>query len=789
MSNFPTHLQNQPEDTSVDIREFLETYLRKWWLFLLSVVLSLVIAYFYIKYSEQIYQANASILVDENSNSTLTRFDKMDEIFGGKDQVEDEIEIIKSLPNNTKVVKALNLDISYHRKTELSRKLKELYQTTPIKVLKVAEKDSFQGTSFMINVLNSRQFDLIMNEKAKRYNFNTRIPINDYLTIVVQFQPKYINYADKPIYVTIAPEQVATFSLINSLLVEPLSKTSNTVQLSYSSNSKKKSIDILNEVIKQYMLNNVEDKKTLADNTYKFIDDRITFIDKELRDVEQNIQDFKKNNQLTDIVTESKQFSEGSYDTKEKIQEAEIQLDLVNYLMQDVYKNDILLPSNIGLNDPTIAASIQRYNEAVIDKKHYNNSTTELNPETKLATQRVTEARKAIVNSLNNQRGNLQITLKELYAQNANFNAKLRSIPQKEREFKEIFRQQQTKEALFLFLLQKREEAAITKISILPDAKIINHAYGSDTPILPKKRTIYLVAFLLGLVIPIFLIYLSNILDTQFHSETDLEKNTKIPIMGTVARSTTKERMLINVEDRTSIGESFRLLMANVEFSLSDYLHQPKTILFTSTVSGEGKSFISANFASYLSNSGYKVVLVGLDLRAPKLHEFFDQNFTLGITHFIKDSNINVEQIIYPTRGNSNLDLIFSGVVLPNFIEVIKNKRLDEMFSYLKQHYEYIIVDSAPIGLVSDTLNIAPYIDKCIFVVRANFLDKRMLDVVEKVYAEKRFKKLNILLNDVDIELSRYGYGYGYGVKQTLQHFKNKPFTKEFWKYWWEKLF
>jgi capsular exopolysaccharide synthesis family protein len=282
------------------------------------------------------------------------------------------------------------------------------------------------------------------------------------------------------------------------------------------------------------------------------------------------------------------------------------------------------------------------------------------------------------------------------------------------------------------------------------------------------------------------ILYVVQLLNNKIYNISELEKNTNIPIIGSISKGSQTERKLLDKNDRTSIAESFRLLVSNLDFIVNTN-KKAKTILFTSTISGEGKSFISANLASFLAHSGNKVVLVGMDLRAPKLDEFFEQTKPFGITHFIKDKEMTIDQIICHSKTTENLDVVFSGVIVPNFLEMTKSDRLQALFDALNEKYDYVIVDSAPVGLASDTLFFAGFMDMCLYVVRANYLDKRLLDVSGRLKKENRFKNMMMILNDVDMEKAKYGYGYGYAYgygygqyQDEKKKSKKKGFSKLF---------
>ena len=586
---------------------------------------------------------------------------------------------------------------------------------------------------------------------------------------------------------------MAALNLTNTLYVEPHSKMSNAINLSYKSNDNQKAKDILNEVCAQYFKNSIEDKKYSLINTGAFIKERIILLNSELREIENEIKNYKQNNKLTDFVTESQIYAKNFEQLNQKLFDAELQLNLVNALNNKLAQTEFSpLPVNQGFNDLSINTSIAKYNELAVSLKNLTSSSTELNPERKIIEKTLKETKKSIIDGLNNQRNTLKFIVDQTKRENNELESKLRVVPAQEKELREIGRQQQTKEALFLYLLQKREEVAINETTIEPTARLINYAYSENKPISPKKTIVYLSFILLGLIIPTIFIYLKSIFDTKIHNTDYLDKNSAIPNLGLIPilQENNSQRTLLSVDDRSSAAEALRLAITNIEFILADKF-DCRTILTTSTISGEGKSFISANMATFLAYSGKKVILLGFDLRAPKLHEFFDYNNELGITHFIKKQDLKIDDIIIKSHENDNLDIIHSGLIVPNFVELMKNSRISELFKELKKRYDYIIIDSAPVGLVSDTLNLSKYTDMTLFVIRAHYLDKNMLAISNKLFKEKKLPQMNSILNAVDMKKSSYGYGYGqqYGYGYGNEENKNEkhkfqPWRKEFWKYW-----
>ena len=384
--------------------------------------------------------------------------------------------------------------------------------------------------------------------------------------------------------------------------------------------------------------------------------------------------------------------------------------------------------------------------------------------------------RQSIEQSLVNLRSSLSFSLSEARNQEYRINSKRKVAPQQEREFQDIKRKQQIIEALYLYLLKKREENAISLGIPVPNAKIIDKADGSNLPVSPKPMLVYLIGGILGLLIPFMIISIRSLLDNMVHSYDDVEAAVKAPIIGDIPKSRSKKNVIITDTDNSNIAESFRLLRTNVNFMLSGAKDEAKSIFVTSTLSGEGKTFVAINLASSLALLEKRVLLIGADIRKPKIASYLNIKPTTGLTHFLMDKHLEAQDVIMYNK-ETNIDIIDSGEIPPNPSELLLNGRFESVLTYAKQHYDYIIVDTAPVNMVTDTLLLGDHADLFIYVVRAEYLDKRMLKVPQTMFENKRLPNMTMLINDTDYENKGYGYGYGYGYGNA----EKKP--------WYKKLF
>jgi len=534
---------------------------------------------------------------------------------------------------------------------------------------------------------------------------------------------------------------------------------------------------ILNSLIKQYNEDVSEDKNKLTNSTSLFINSRLKLIGQDLDIADRNVQSYKANNNMTDLRAESelnlKTLSEAEKDVLEK----RTQVQLVDYMVEEMGKGDDLqlLPTNVGLSDQSIEKNLVEYNKMILERSDLLNSSTKENPVVKNITESIRSLKKNLKVSLDNYRSVLLFSLKSAESKKNQLQGRISGIPNQEFGFREIARQQQTVESIYLFLLQKREENEI-KASATPDVlKVIDAAYGSSIPVAPKKVVILVAALFLGLIIPFVILYLKFLLDNKVQSRKDIEAFFPAPILVEIPVS---NNTVVQENDRSSLAEAFRILRTNISFMLSSNKKDSSVIFVTSTTSGEGKSFVSTNLARILAMSGKNVLLLGADIRSPKVLDYLGlsylQHTNIGITQFLINPSMDINNIIIKKPDSYKFDIIYSGYIAPNPAELLMNGHFSSIVQYGREHYDYVIVDTAPVSLVTDTLLIAENADLTVYVTRANYLDKRMLNVPKELYEEHKLKNMAVVVNGVDFDKG-YGYGYGYGYgEDTKLSFKNK---------------
>jgi len=784
---------NEKEDKTEDVnlREQLDKYIIQWRWFLLSVVICLVAAFLYLRYATPIYQATTAILVkDEKKGGMLSELSAFSDLGiggGSVNNVDNEIEILKSRTIVESTVKKLNLNINLI--SEGSVVDRDIYKDASISVNFISKTNLFNSAKSLLiyNSLTSSTFELttdvdfenIILSAKKVFSYGEKIPTSLGILVINKTQDIIDNNAlyYKSIKISINPIESVAESYKSRISVDPISKTSSVVNISISDPVQKRAEVFLDNMIQIYNQDAAQDKNFISENTSRFIAGRLALIAKELDGVEQDVESFKKTNRLTDIESEAKLFIEGSNEYDKKGVDTEIQLNVVSSLLDFIRKstNSDLLPTNLITESGDTGGLITSYNQLVLDRNRILKSATTENPSVIKLDQQISSLKSNMAASLKRMQSNLQIQNRDIKSQENILNSKIGKIPVQERQFRVIARQQKVKEELYLYLLQKREETAISLAATEPNARVIDAAKAGKSPVSPKTKIIYLGGILIGLLIPFGFIYVDDLLDTKIKSKLDLDGKTQIPFIGDIPTSNDIGE-LIKSESRTSSAEAIRIVRTNLEFMLNKVPEgTAKTLFVTSTFSSEGKTFISVNLAATFALSGRRVLLIGMDIRNPKFAEYIDVP-SLGLTNYLSSSdNTNIEDYIVKHPGYENFFILPSGIVPPNPAELLMSKKVDDLFETLKKDYDYIIVDTAPVSLVTDTLLIAKNADTFVYVMRANVLEKRMLSIANSFYREKKLPNMCILLNDTD-STKGYGYGYGYGTTEVKKTWFKRPF-------------
>lgn len=793
------------EENGLNIKFLWLFFLRNKFWFILSVIFCVGCAYFYLRYSTPVYNVNSKILIKDqekrpySSSSINSTFQELG-FMNSSDGFDNEIEVLASKSLAKRTVRSMKLYTSYF--VEGRVKDRELYAKYSPYFVDLDDVDIDSLLSAITLKINKHDSGLSVSIEYKKFEkveeVNTlpaRIPTT-FGTIVIERNPKYEELVakakiedelsgeegteekdyelDRTLKVCINPLEAVARAYVSATTVEPTSKTTTIANVTISENIPERGADYLERLIEIYNEEANEDNMYEAKRTEDFIDERLAIISKELNMTESELEQFKKTSGIVDYVNDAKVDVTQNVQYEIQIVDVSTQLSLVDYILEYTLDADNylkIIPANVGLTDVGVNAMIQKYNDIVMERNRLLRSASEDNASVSALTEEAEGYFNGIKSSLSTSKQQLTIQRSRLQQQIDKYTNKISSAPSKERALADINRQQEVKAGLYLMLLQKREENAITLASSAYKGKVIEEPIIVG-PVSPKKKMILLVALVLGLGIPYGIYYLRNLFRYRIESSEDLARLTRVPMLGTVPfiKALSKgDRNVVVQENRNSlVVEVYRTIRSNLPFVLSK---DQNVIMFTSTTAGEGKTCIASNLAASIAFAGKKVLIIGLDIRKPRLATLFNlADSKKGISNFFTrpaDDYAYLETLIQKTDISHNLDIIPAGPIPPNPAELLEKENLLTAIEYLKKKYDYVLLDTAPIGLVSDTLTIGKVADATLFVVRANYTLKDDVELVNTLVADNRLPNVNIILNAAKVETGSYGnkrYGsYGYG--------------------------
>ena len=775
-------LQKEEETGAFSLKEIWTIVVLNWQWIVLSTLIALCIAFCYLRYTRPVYTSGMKVLIKDDEGKRMSRNGQMNlenmGLISNSNGFDNELEILTSTNVNSRVVKSLKLYVSYAIEGRV-RKM-EQYQNNPIIVDMPQHQLSVLKSPIELELTKADQGlhvkgKVKMSGQSEPVTFDhdvKRLPgsINTPMGVIILQQNPGTKWKDENLYATILPIEIAARLYRSKLTAAATNKFTSVAQVTFTDTQVGRSLDYLNELLKCYNDDANEDKNEVAEKTGEFIKARIDDIRGELDVTEGELEQYKKNNALINLTNDATTALSSTTEYQKKQVEYETQLNLINALVN--YVNNPanamqVIPANLGLADATLNATISKYNDFVLSRNRLLKSSSEDNPVVQRLTSQLEEMWPSIKMSLESIRNDVMTQKSSTDRQYGMYSSRISSTPTQERALTNMSRQQEIKANLYLMLLQKREENYISLASTAAKARII------DSPQLkgqvsPKSSIIWLIALLLGACLPIGIIYLLKLLRYRIEGREDVEKLTKISILADIplaGKQVDGEKALVVRENtNNAMEEAFRGLRTNLRFIIEG---DEKVILCTSCIPGEGKTFVCTNLAMSLALMGKKVVVVGLDIRKPRLVRLFNiQADKKGITDFLSGSDLSYEALeAQITHGvvNKNLDVLPAGVIPPNPGELISREQLDLAIQLLKEHYDYVLLDTPPIGLVSDTLSIGRVADMSLFVCRADYSPRANFELVNSLKRDDKLPKINLVLNAVDMKKKKYGYYYGYG--------------------------
>ncbi|WP_376707250.1 GumC family protein [Bacteroides ovatus] len=775
------------KEKKVDIQEIFFKYLIHWPWIVGAVILCVIVAWIYLRMVTPVYNISATVLIKDDkkggASSQLSELENLglDGMFSSSQNFDNELEVLRSKTLAKEVIQQLNLYVSYMDEDEFPAR--DMYKISPIQVsLTPQEADKLSDPMIVKMALQPQGgIDVVVTVGEIEYQkYFDKLPaifptnegtlaffqVPDSVLIMQERKIGTLDIAEKTIRhitATINRPMTVAKGYCANLSIEPTSKTTSVAVISLKNSSLRRGQDFINTLLEMYNRNTNDDKNVVAQKTAEFIDERIGIISKELGNTEENLETFKRNAGITDLASDAQIALTGNAEYEKKRVENRTQISLIEDLRKYINRNEYeVLPANIGLQDAALTSSIERYNEMLVERIRLLRTSTESNPAIVNLDTSIRAMKVNVSATLDATLQGLLITKNDLDREASRFSRRISDAPGQERQFVSIARQQEIKAGLYLMLLQKREENAITLAATANNARIIDEAIADDNPISPKGKMIYLIALVLGVGVPVGIIYLLELTKFKIEGRSDVEKLTSVPIIGDIPLTDEKQGAIAVFENQNNLmSETFRNIRTNLQFMLEN---DKKVILVTSTVSGEGKSFISANLAISLSLLGKKVVIVGLDIRKPGLNKVFNiPRKEVGITQYLANPEKNLMDLVQLSDVSKNLYILPGGTVPPNPTELLARDGLDKAIETLKKNFDYVILDTAPVGMVTDTLLIGRVADLSVYVCRADYTHKNEYTLINELAEKDKLPSLCTVINGLDLKKRKYGYYYGYG--------------------------
>ena len=773
----PASAAGKGEEEEISLVELFWKYIRYWKWIVLGVGIALLVAGIYLYFATPVYKVTSSVILkDVQSAQKTPTIGAIDELalLGAVNNVEDEAFVMKSKAVVQAVVDRLDLHTSYIVAGRI--KDTDLYTQSPVIVaMERSEldnlKEDIELEMAMVSASSVRVKSLMPGLSAD--TVFTSLPAllhtsygNISFTRREGVKPDY-----RKLLVTIRRPEAVIRACRANLDIQQANRQSSVLNLAYNTPYPSIGRDFLNTLIEEYNNQAIEDKNMEALNTQKFINERIAIIDRELSEAEQNVEEYKRSQGLTDLQADLARTMQMSSQYEQQLVEVESQLSIVKSL-RDYVNNpanaEQPIPVNIGIEDPTLSATISEYNRLLLQRQRLAQSVTPDNPVMRKLEDEIAGLRVAINSSINSVLQGLTTRRRDLMNQSNLYSGRIGSMPTQEREFLDLSREQQIKANLFLMLLQKREENALALAAVANKAKVLDEA-EVEGKVAPRTSLVLAAALLLGLLLPGVIIYVVSLFQYRIESRGDVEKISKVPLLAEIPRyEEENDNIAITKDDRSSIAEAFRMLRTSLMLALGG---DKKVVVFTSTVSGEGKSFVAINTALSLALLNRKVLLVELDLRIPRVRQYIHLEAKSGITNYLSGLEDDIEQLVVPSGINENLDVLPSGPIPPNPAELLTHPTLDKAIARLCERYDYIVIDSPPVSQVADTLIINRVSDATVYVCRAGYSSKNSLRFANDLMEQGKLKNMLLVVNDVkDFHHGygyRYGYRYGYGNEKA----------------------
>lgn len=765
------------EAEQLNLKSILYKYLKYWYLFVLSTLLCLGGAYLYLLYATPEYSVSGTLQIkdDKKDGSSKSGNDEFDdsEIFQSSKNIHNESEVLKSKSLMHSVLSELELSTRYFVEGQV--KDVEVYGSQlPVKVTVKQLQPVAYGKSFVLHIEDKNIFTLTDDSGVKAYKFGQEIT-KPYGTFTVVTTDNFAGNELNNLTVKFNDIQKLALTYTNRMEIKPVNKNASVLTITLTDPVKERGKAILTKLIEVYNKDAVADKNLIAQNTIKFIDERLKLLTTDLSNVEKGVERYKRQNEVTDVAAEGRLSMEQASGYSQQLTDYSIKIDVLqsleSYLTRNKGKYD-RVPSTLNIQDVTLQDLIAKFNNLQLERQRMLRTSQPTNPIVVDITDQLASMQGNILENIRNLKSGLIIARNKLQGNYGQIAARKQEVPSIERNLLEITRQQGIRQALYQYLLQKREESALSLAANVAIARVIDMPIAFDEPVKPKKQLIYLLALLLGLGLPIAVIQVKDmLLNDRVHEIKDVELVTATPILGEIAHNDSKGSMVISNQSMSPVAELFRLIRANLHFATIG--KENKVILITSSMSGEGKTFFSINLGLSLALTGKRVAVVDFDLRKSGLLQSLSLSSEYGVVDYLISDKLSVEEILVSSQIVPELYVVGSGPIPANPAELMLLPKVNDLIDDLKTRFDYVILDASPVGLVADPLALAPYIDSSIFLTRYNYTYKEQVNIIDDIFRNQKLNRPMIVLNDAK-KGNGYAYGYGYGYQQADKRVKKR---------------
>lgn len=768
-------LKNKKVDNK-DLLNFFSNILVHWYWLTLSVVLCTFLAFTYLRYSIPQYKINGKLLVSDDKKGGMlaeSALGDLSGLMGTKSSVDNEVEVLKTSDLMREMVLSGQAYIDYF----LIGSVRDLpVYEAPFKVELLSSPDSVkEKLRFKVDFLESGGAQLSGHDTTMLLKLGDSFVLPEIGMLRITQSIPEINQ-EQVFGFTIAPLRDVVDEYNAALNVEVTNKNVSTIDLTLNTPVPHRGEELLSILIDKYVERNLHDKNVVADSTLSFINARLEKVTNELAGVEDKISGYKQTEELADISEQSRILLESSADYTKSVAQIESQmesLDAVLSYLQDATKIRVV-PSAVIPQDATFSTIVTRYNEMALERERLLLANTEENPLVKNITGQIASLREDMIANVGSARHQLMLAKENQDRLSADLTAQIRRVPRIERGYIDLARLQQIKQEQYIFLQEKWEETAISRTANVSNSRIIDSPKAQKYPYSPKRSIIMLVGLIVGLAVPLTFLYIKELFNVRVQNIDDIEKSNSLPVLGMISHSSIKSDIVVDKSSRSPIAEQFRAMRTNLEFALNG----GKRILFTSSMSGEGKSYVALNLAISLALLDKKVLLMELDLRKPSITSKLGLPAKKGFSHYVVRPEMKLEDIIGASNTNENVDIIQAGAIPPNPAELLVNPRTKVMMDELALRYDYIIMDAPPVGMVTDAQLLNRYADLCLFVVRQGYTYKEQLRIPNDLVSKNKISGIQLVVNDVQTKgnlYSGYGYGYGYG------NYGQEPERRKWW--------